>query len=74
MLTGKSSKKKEEAKMEDQFRRYEKDLVELIKSAKTKLADQIPIAERGKMSQIKSTYIILRYRIIINLKLFLFKF
>lgn len=60
--------------MEDQFRRYEKDLVELIKSAKTKLADQIPIAERGKMSQIKSTYIILRYRIIINLKLFLFKF
>lgn len=35
--------------MEDQFRRYEKDLVELIKSAKTKLADQIPIAERGNL-------------------------
>ena len=43
------SKQKANSKMEDQFRRYEKDLVELIKSAKTKLADQIPIAERGNL-------------------------
>lgn len=33
--------------MADQFGRYEQDLIELIKSAKIKLADNIPIAERG---------------------------
>jgi hypothetical protein len=30
------------------FERYEHDLLEVIKSAKTKLADKIPIAEKGK--------------------------
>ena len=33
--------------MTDQFSRYEQDLIEIIRAAKTKLADQIPIAERG---------------------------
>ena len=32
--------------MSDQFERYEQDLIEVIKSAKTKLADEIPIAEK----------------------------
>lgn len=39
--------KKGETKMTDQFSRYEQDLIEIIRAAKTKLADQIPIAERG---------------------------
>ena len=33
--------------MTDQFGRYEQDLLEVIKSAKIKLADKIPIAEKG---------------------------
>lgn len=33
--------------MSDQFERYELDLIEVIKSAKIKLADQIPITEKG---------------------------
>ena len=32
----------------DQFTRYEADLLAIIKSAKTKLADQIPISNKGK--------------------------
>ena len=32
-----------------QFERYEQDLVELIKTTKIKLADKIPIADKGKL-------------------------
>ena len=32
----------------DQFTRYEADLIAIIKSAKTKLADQIPISGKGE--------------------------
>jgi hypothetical protein len=33
----------------DQFTRYEQDLIAVIKSAKTKLADRIPISgDKGK--------------------------
>ena len=40
-------KSKKSSTMSDQFGRYEQDLIQTIKSAKTKLADQIPIAEKG---------------------------
>ena len=32
--------------MSDQFERYEQDLIEVIKSSKIKLADEIPIADK----------------------------
>lgn len=34
------------------FERYEQDLLEVIKSAKTKLADKIPIAEKEERKQL----------------------
>ena len=34
-------------KMADQFNKYEQDLLLAIKSAKTKLADRIPLAQNG---------------------------
>ena len=38
--------------MTDQFSRYELDLIDLIKSSKTLLADKIPIADRGILNLI----------------------
>jgi|LakMenEpi03Aug12_release.lakeMendotaPanAssembly.Ray.scaffolds.fasta_scaffold5299977_1 hypothetical protein len=36
----------------DQFTRYEGDLIAIIKSAKIKLADQIPISDKGKRGRV----------------------
>ena len=36
--------------MADRFGRYEQDLVELIKSIKVKIADEIAICEKGNFS------------------------
>ncbi len=33
--------------MASQFEKYESELVELIKSAKIKLADEVPVAKKG---------------------------
>lgn len=35
--------------MADRFGRYEEDLVELVKSIKIKIADEIPISEKGNL-------------------------
>jgi hypothetical protein len=36
----------------DPFSRYEQDLISMIKAAKTKLADQIPLSEKGPLTQL----------------------
>lgn len=46
----------------DQFGRYEQDLISIIKSAKVKLADRIPISEKGiKLLRLTITKFIFYY-------------
>ena len=45
--------------MSDQFERFEQDLIELIKSTKIKLADEIPISDNGTFEMFLFTRLLL---------------
>jgi hypothetical protein len=50
--------------MSDQFERFEQDLIEIIKSAKIKLADEIPISDKGTLRLLLFIYLTAKQKLL----------